>query len=231
MGACEFSAEAGVSALQLNYAAALHLTTSTTHAVPRQVLISLLPVTPCLGPCCLPVSLRPWLPAILAPHRTMDEEHFARTQTAAIGRRTTFDEAAIQQPSRRSTTNGTTPVTRATSRSSQRSNPLQLLRALTIPNHKVADPPSLMHGIKAIIMGSCKFTHAAALGLLAHSWQGLTFCSCSYPSRCVPSLRPMTYDLTGLCSGPCTLPSRAHSRTRPLPSSVSCVFGHICTCC
>ncbi|TFK82665.1 Calcium/proton exchanger [Polyporus arcularius HHB13444] len=84
----------------------------------------------------------------------MDEEHFARTQTAAIGRRATFDESAIQQPSRRSTTNGTSPVTRATSRSSQRSNPLQLLRALTIPNHKVADPPSLMHGIKAIIMGS-----------------------------------------------------------------------------
>ncbi|KAI0714467.1 Sodium/calcium exchanger protein-domain-containing protein [Cerioporus squamosus] len=88
----------------------------------------------------------------------MDEEHFAGTQAAAVGRRATFDESATQpprtQPPRRSTTNGTTAVTRATSRSSQRSSPFKLLRQLTIPDHKVADPPSFMHGLKAIILGS-----------------------------------------------------------------------------
>ncbi|RPD61091.1 Calcium/proton exchanger [Lentinus tigrinus ALCF2SS1-7] len=84
----------------------------------------------------------------------MDEEHFAETQAVAVGKKTTFD-ASVTQPSRRSTINTTTnPITTVTSRSSQRSNPLILLRQLTIPEHKVGKPPSLMHGIKAIITGS-----------------------------------------------------------------------------
>lgn len=130
-----------------------------------------------------------------AQQPTMNDEHSAEAQATAVQRKTTFDAAA--QPSRRSTTNTTTnPITTVTTRSSSRSNPFQLLRQLTIPDHKLAQPPSLMHGIKAIITGSCQCS-PPWFDLLAHPLQGSMFCLSSYPYRCViPPPRSMMHYLT-----------------------------------